>query len=70
MKLSLSMGRIKSKVVKRTSNILINEDSRFSEDFDENKNIIKGLMPSKKVRNQIAGQLARLKKRKIKNNLA
>ncbi len=64
------MGRIKSKVVKRTSNILINEDSRFSEDFDENKNIIKGLMPSKKVRNQIAGQLARLKKRKIKNNLA
>ena len=61
------MGRIKSKVVKKTSNILINEDNRFSEDFNENKDIIKGLMPSKKVRNQIAGQLARLKKRKIKN---
>lgn len=63
------MGRIKSKVVKRTSNILLAEDSRFSQDFDENKNTIKGLMPSKKVRNQIAGQLTRLKKRKIKNNL-
>jgi ribosomal protein S17E len=64
------MGRIKSKVVKKTSSILISEDTRFSEDFNENKDIIRGLMPSKKVRNQIAGQLVRLKKRKIKNNLA
>jgi ribosomal protein S17E len=64
------MGRIKSKVVKRTSNILMSEDSRFSPDFEENKSIIKGLMPSKKVRNQIAGQLARLKKRKTKSNFA
>jgi len=64
------MGRIKSKVVKRTSNLLINEGNHFSEDFDENKGTIKDLMPSKKVRNQIAGQLVRLKKRKIKSNLA
>ena len=63
------MGRIKSKVVKKTSNILISEDSRFSKDFDENKSIIRELMPSKKVRNQIAGQLVRLKKRKAKSNL-
>jgi ribosomal protein S17E len=60
------MGRIKSKLVKRTSNIFIREDNRFSENFDENKAILGDLMPSKKVRNQMAGQLTRLKKRKIK----
>ena len=64
------MGRIKSKVVKRTSNLLISEGNQFSEDFNENKCTIRDLMPSKKVRNQIAGQLVRLKKRKIKSNLA
>lgn len=63
------MGRIKSKVVKRTSNILIADDDRYSDSFEKNKDTIKGLMPSKKVRNQIAGQLVRLKKRKTKSNL-
>ena len=62
------MGRIKSKLVKRTSNIFIKEDDRFSDKFEDNKTILGNLMPSKKVRNQMAGQLTRLKKRKLKEN--
>ncbi len=57
------MGRIKSKLVKRTANSLLNEENKFNHTFENNKNILKGLMPSKKIRNQIAGYLARQKKR-------
>jgi len=57
------MGRIKSKLVKRTANTLLKEKNQFSGDFDRNKKILKGLMPSKKIKNQIAGYIARLKKR-------
>jgi ribosomal protein S17E len=63
------MGRIKSKLVKRTSNILVSDGNRFSESFEENKKILNGLTPGKKVRNQLAGQLVRLKKRKAKSSL-
>ena len=56
------MGRIKSKLVKRTAHSLLKEENIFSKDFEENKKIIKGLHPSKKIRNKIAGYLARIKK--------
>ncbi len=59
------MGRIKSKLVKRTSNTLLKNENQFSEDFDENKQLIKSLNTSKKVRNKIAGYLARIKKRQV-----
>ena len=38
----------------------------FSEDFEKNKKILGNNMPSKKIRNQMAGLLSRIKKR---NNL-
>tara|TARA_Y100000310_G_C20679775_1_gene815210 strand:+ start:1926 stop:2105 length:180 start_codon:yes stop_codon:yes gene_type:complete len=57
------MGRIKSKLVKRTSKNLLKEENKFNDNFEENKKILKDLMPSKKIRNQIAGYIARLKKR-------
>jgi small subunit ribosomal protein S17e len=60
------MGRIKSKIVKRTTKSLLKEDnSVFTGMFDENKNSLRniGLTPSKKVRNQIAGYITRIRKK-------
>ncbi len=58
------MGKIKSKLIKRSANELIKEGIEFSESFDENKKILGDTMPSKKIRNQVAGYVTRLKKRK------
>lgn len=60
------MGRIKSKLIKRTSKNLLSEENKFTDNFEENKQILGNLMPGKKIRNQIAGYLARLKKKKVK----
>jgi len=56
------MGKIKSKLVRRTANTLLKNGIEFSGDFEENKRIIGNTMPSKKIRNQIAGLLAKIKK--------
>jgi len=58
------MGKIKSKAIKRSANILIREGIEFSDNFEENKRILGNTLPSKKIRNQMAGFLARLKKKK------
>ena len=56
------MGKIKTALIKRTSERLVDEGIAFNEDFETNKRILAREMPSKKVRNQIAGYIARLKK--------
>ena len=56
------MGKIKSKMVRRATNILLSKEIGFTENFEENKRIIGNTMPSKKIRNQIAGLLAKIKK--------
>lgn len=61
------MGRIKSTMVKRAAQELLEQEVEFSPDFNENKKLLKGTMPSKKVRNKIAGYLARLEKANQKN---
>lgn len=58
------MGKIKSKSIKRSANILIKKGIKFTDSFEENKRILGNTMPSKKIRNQMAGFLARLKKKK------
>ena len=58
------MGRIKSKLIKRTGKSLLNEENSFTDDFNDNKNVLKSLMPSKKIRNQVAGYITRKKKLK------
>jgi ribosomal protein S17E len=58
------MGKIKSKLVKRTANELIKKGIQFNKNFEENKKILGKTMPSKKIRNQMAGFLARLEKNK------
>ena len=57
------MGKIKTGLIKRTSQRLLKEEGlEFSEDFEKNKKMLGKEMPSKKVRNQIAGYIARLKR--------
>lgn len=60
------MGKIKTRLIKRTANTLMKKDLDFSEEFEKNKKVLGKEMPSKKVRNQIAGYLARVKKREKK----
>ena len=61
------MGKIKSKLVKRTANTLLKKDIEFSESFEKNKKVLGREMPSKKLRNQLAGFLSRTKKQERLN---
>jgi len=63
------MGRIKSTQIKRTAKILENEGEYFSEDFDKNKKILKNTLPSKSVRNKVAGYITRLRKTRNREKL-
>ncbi|MAG39632.1 30S ribosomal protein S17e [Candidatus Pacearchaeota archaeon] len=57
------MGRIKPKLIKRTSRNLLEKDlETFGKEFEHNKKAIGNSLPSKKTRNKIAGYIARLKK--------
>ena len=56
------MGKIKSKLIKKSAVSLIKKGITFDETFDNNKKVLGNTMPSKKLRNQMAGYLARLKK--------
>ena len=57
------MGRIKSTLIKRTSRQLLeNSQESFGKTFDENKKALGSILPSKKMRNKIAGYIARIKK--------
>jgi small subunit ribosomal protein S17e len=60
------MGRIKTQLIKRTTEEIMAEHSAdFTTDFNENKKILdsKVRVSSKKLRNIIAGYTTRLKKR-------
>jgi small subunit ribosomal protein S17e len=61
------MGRIKTQLIKRTTLELLEENrDKFKENFEENKKIVAELanIPSKKLRNVIAGYATRLAKSK------
>ena len=56
------MGRIKSKLIKRTSRQLLkNSDESFGKTFAENKKALGSTLQSKKRRNKVAGYVARIK---------
>jgi small subunit ribosomal protein S17e len=60
------MGRIKTQLIKRTSRELVqNYPTGFSASFEENKKKLAQVaqIPSKKMRNSIAGYIARISKR-------
>ena len=56
------MGRIKSALVKRTSKKLMKLDNQFTDKFTDNKKVLGKDMPSKRIRNMIAGYVTRLKR--------
>ena len=58
------MGKIKSKAIRRSANTLIKSGVNFSEDFEKNKQILSGMKIGKKLRNQMAGLVTRIKKNK------
>jgi len=62
------MGRIKSKLVKRTAKALLKNENKLGSNFDKNKKVLAGTLPSKKIKNQIAGYIARLKKKPVNTN--
>jgi ribosomal protein S17E len=52
------MGRIKSALIKRTAEKLMAKQE-FKTTFEENKGTIRGLMPSKRLQNMIAGYITK-----------
>ncbi|PIO01241.1 30S ribosomal protein S17e, partial [Candidatus Pacearchaeota archaeon CG09_land_8_20_14_0_10_30_9] len=58
------MGKIKSKQVKRASKELMENGIEFYDDFGKNKRILGQEMPSKKMRNKMAGYLTRFTNQK------
>jgi ribosomal protein S17E len=60
------MGKIKSKMMRRTAQSLLKEDLEFSQNFEQNKKVLGETMPSKKLRNKIAGLISRMKRQEAK----
>ncbi|MFH1590283.1 MAG: 30S ribosomal protein S17e [archaeon] len=59
------MGRIKTQLVKSVTHELVKRHGEeFTTDFNENKKVVSQFadVPSKKIRNTIAGYVTRLKK--------
>jgi len=56
------MGRIKSTLVKRSSKKMLKEENVFTDKFEDNKKVLGQTMPSKRIKNMIAGYIARLKR--------
>ncbi len=62
------MGKTKSKAIRKFAEELLKQGIEFSEDFEENKKILGKTMPSKKMRNKIAGYLCKLMKKQKKRD--
>jgi small subunit ribosomal protein S17e len=61
------MGRIKTVLIKRiTRQVMTEHGEKFTKDFDENQKVLNEIieLPSKKMRNTIAGYTTRLVKMK------
>ena len=56
------MGRIKSTLVKRTAKKLLQEENSFNSSFKDNKKVLGPNMPSKRIRNMIAGYVTHLRR--------
>ena len=61
------MGKIKSKYIRRSANKLTTNEVKFTGDFEENKQILTKMTISKKLRNRLAGLLAKTKKQEQLN---
>jgi small subunit ribosomal protein S17e len=61
------MGRIKSTLIKKATKQLLAKDIKFTNDFETNKKMLKDSMPSKPIRNKVAGYITRLVKQAQSN---
>jgi ribosomal protein S17E len=59
------MGKIKPKSVKRAAQVLVESGVEFEDSFEKNKKVLEGVAPSKKLRNQMAGLLTKMKKKQL-----
>ncbi len=60
------MGKTKSKSIRRSAYSLIEEGIEFKDNFERNKKILGRTMPSKKLRNKMAGFLVKAKQQEKK----
>jgi len=60
------MGKIKSKLVKRCAKTILANKISPREKFEENKRILKGVFPTKKIKNQTAGYLVKVNRNEKK----
>ena len=61
------MGRIKSLMVKKAAKQILadeNTGKSFNSSFEHNKKLLARIMPSKPIKNKVAGYIARLVKMK------
>jgi small subunit ribosomal protein S17e len=58
------MGRIKTTMIKRAAEqVVAREPDLFNENFEHNKKMLgNNTMPSKRIRNKVAGHIGRIKK--------
>ena len=57
------MGRIKSTMIKKAAKQLLQGENKFTESFEQNKKVLSNdMLPSKPIRNKVAGYIARLVK--------
>jgi len=56
------MGRIKCTLIKKTARQLLEGVNNFTSEFNRNKKVLRDTMPSKKMRNKIAGYISHLKR--------
>lgn len=54
------MGRVKSTLIKRTARTMLKEENLFNDKFNNNKKLLGSSMPSKRLRNRIAGSVTRM----------
>lgn len=59
------MGRVKTAMVKKSARKIMEEyGDHFTDDFEENKKVLNKIVDvNKKIRNKIAGEIVRLKKK-------
>ena len=60
------MGRIKCALIKRTARLLLKEENAFTDKFNDDKKLLGSSMPSKRLRNRIAGYITRIKRNEQK----
>jgi ribosomal protein S17E len=60
------MGKAKSKLVKRCAQTILKNQIEPKENFEDNKRLLRGIFPTNKIRNQMAGYFTKLNKNEKK----